>query len=82
MTFGELLRKERLAAQRTLREVAAWLGLSVPYLSDVEKGRRLPLRVEHVRKLAPFLGIEPDALVMAASVERSLVCPHCGKAIQ
>ncbi|CAM5540771.1 helix-turn-helix domain-containing protein [Streptomyces fumanus] len=37
---GEVLRRERLAQERTLKEVAEAARISVPYLSEVERGRK------------------------------------------
>ncbi|MFC9926337.1 helix-turn-helix domain-containing protein [Streptomyces sp. NPDC127190] len=37
---GEVLRRERLAQQRTLKEVADAARISLPYLSEVERGRK------------------------------------------
>ncbi|RKN40991.1 helix-turn-helix domain-containing protein [Micromonospora endolithica] len=38
--IGGVLRRLRLRQGRTLREVAAAAGVSVPYLSEVERGRK------------------------------------------
>jgi hypothetical protein len=38
--IGSVLRDERRRQQRTLREVADVAGISVPYLSEVERGRK------------------------------------------
>jgi transcriptional regulator with XRE-family HTH domain len=37
---GDVLRRERLDQQRTLREVAEEARISMPYLSEVERGRK------------------------------------------
>jgi transcriptional regulator with XRE-family HTH domain len=37
---GEALRRRRLAQGRTLREVAAAAGVSLTYLSEIERGRK------------------------------------------
>jgi transcriptional regulator with XRE-family HTH domain len=39
---GEALRRRRLAQGRTLREVAEAAGVSLTYLSEVERGRKEP----------------------------------------
>jgi hypothetical protein len=38
--IGEVLREERLRQERTLAEVAADAAVSLPYLSEVERGRK------------------------------------------
>jgi transcriptional regulator with XRE-family HTH domain len=42
MTLGELIRKLRDERDLSLREFAAKLGCSAPFLSDIELGRRFP----------------------------------------
>lgn len=37
---GDVLRGERLAQERTLKDVAEAARISVPYLSEVERGRK------------------------------------------
>ena len=37
---GDVLRRERLAQERTLREVAEAARISMPYLSELERGRK------------------------------------------
>ena len=42
MTFGQLLKTRRIAAELTLREAASELDMSLTMYSDVEKDRRNP----------------------------------------
>jgi transcriptional regulator with XRE-family HTH domain len=37
---GDVLRRERLAQERTLKEVAEAARISMPYLSELERGRK------------------------------------------
>ncbi|MFD5450327.1 helix-turn-helix domain-containing protein [Streptomyces sp. NPDC003470] len=37
---GDVLRRERLAQERTLKDVAETARISMPYLSEVERGRK------------------------------------------
>ena len=37
---GDVLRRERLAQERTLKDVAEEARISVPYLSELERGRK------------------------------------------
>lgn len=39
---GDVLRRERLEQERTLKEVAEAARISMPYLSEVERGRKEP----------------------------------------
>lgn len=43
VTFGEYLKHKREERQISLREVARTLGVSAPFLSDVENNRRVIL---------------------------------------
>jgi transcriptional regulator with XRE-family HTH domain len=45
--FGSYLRRARVACGRSLRDVAAALGISHVYLGEVERGVRGPLKPEH-----------------------------------
>jgi hypothetical protein len=38
--IGDILRRERLAQERTLKDVADRARISMPYLSEVERGRK------------------------------------------
>lgn len=38
--IGDVLRRERLAQERTLKDVADMARISMPYLSEVERGRK------------------------------------------
>ncbi len=37
---GDVLRRERLAQERTLKDVADAARISMPYLSEIERGRK------------------------------------------
>ncbi len=71
--FGELLRTARRKAGKTLGQLARGLGVSVVYLSDVERGHRKPFTRERVLKAAEFLEMDPTQLLEAASRERGFI---------
>jgi len=71
--FGDLLRRLRRKANRTLGDVARLLGVSVVYLSDIERGNRRPLSRERILRVADFLEIEPTELMEAADRERGVI---------
>jgi transcriptional regulator with XRE-family HTH domain len=56
MTFGEQLKQARVAAGLTQTALSRSLGVSVPYLSDVERGNRPALTLERARAAAESLG--------------------------
>ena len=66
-TFGNLLRRQRTAAGKTMGDLARHLGVSVTYVSDVERGYRAPLTRANIIKTADFLGIGPSPLLIAAA---------------
>ena len=50
--FGEFLTAKREERDLTLREMARQMGVSAPFLSDVEKNRSAPLTKERLDKVA------------------------------
>lgn len=68
--FGVMLRDAREIAGRSMGELARHLDVSVPYLSDVERGFRPPLVDDRIMKAAAFLGASPDPLLKAAAEAR------------
>lgn len=44
--FGEFISKKRVEKKITLRKMADMLGVSAPFLTDVEKDRRNPFDME------------------------------------
>jgi len=58
-TLGERLRELREEKDWSLRELAKKVGLTAPFLSDVELGRRFP-KEENLREIARVLGISVD----------------------
>lgn len=71
--FGDLLRQQRRKADKTLGDVARLLGVSVVFLSDVERGNRRPLGNERLIRIAEFLDVDPAALIEAADRERGFI---------
>lgn len=70
---GEVLRRNRLAQGRTLAEVARDACVSVPYLSEVERGRK-EASSEILAAVCDALGMELADLL--AEVGRDLVVDH------
>jgi transcriptional regulator with XRE-family HTH domain len=55
VTFGAYLKHMREEKQISLRELARALGVSAPFLSDVENNRRAPLTEDRLADLAGVL---------------------------
>lgn len=71
--FGSLFRRLREAAGVSMGQLARYLGVSTPYLSDVERGRRAPLTEGRIRQASSYLGLDEKnatQLVGAAAESR------------
>ena len=78
LNFGDFITKKREEKQKTLREVAKLLGISAPYLSDVEKDRRNPFDLEKLDLLADVLLLseeEKRVMLDLAGRRRNEVAP-------
>ncbi len=76
MEFGERLRQLRAARRMTLSAAARGIGVSVPYWSDVENGRRNPFTGAKLRAAARLLGADFGELErLALSARRSVEIP-------
>jgi transcriptional regulator with XRE-family HTH domain len=64
--FGEFVRRERLAKEIGLREMAKMIGVSPTYLSKVERDEFPPPAEDKVRKIARIIGQDPDELLALA----------------
>ena len=71
--FGDLLRKLRRKANKTLGDVARLLDVSVVYVSDVERGNRKPFGNERLIQIAELIGEDPTLLIEAADWERGFI---------
>ena len=60
-SLGQRLRELRDKADLSVRELAKRIGVSSPFLSDIELGRRFP-SVEVLGKLAAALNVSPEEL--------------------
>ena len=77
-SFGELLTQLREKKDKTLRELARAIGVSAPFLSDVEKGRRSALTAERIDKVAEVLQLDQDErneLFDAAGKQKNSIPP-------
>jgi transcriptional regulator with XRE-family HTH domain len=62
---GEVLRRERLSQRRTLQDVADTARISMPYLSELERGRK-EASSEVLAATARALGLRLSELVSLA----------------
>ncbi len=61
LRLGEIIRRQRELAELSMRQVAAMAGISNPYLSQIERGLRVPSE-EVLRAIAESLNISADLL--------------------
>jgi HTH-type transcriptional regulator, competence development regulator len=66
MSFGTLLRQERLARGVSLRQVAKTIGISPTYLSKIEGDQFPPPAEDRVKAIAELFGWDPDELLAQA----------------
>lgn len=58
--FGDFLHQKRLAKGVSYRDLAAILGVSAPYVSDIEKNRRNAPSMDKLEKIASYFALSPD----------------------
>ena len=63
--FGEFISKKRVEKKITLRKMADMLGVSAPFLTDVEKDRRNPFDMEKLTQLAQILNLSKEENAVA-----------------
>lgn len=70
LTVGEVLRTWRVTEEISLKEFGKLLGMSVPNLCDIERGRKgvSPAKAEQIAKA---LGV-PSALLIRLAIEEGL----------
>lgn len=59
-SFGDFLAAKRSDRRVTYRQLADGSGLSIPFVSDVEKGRRLPPDLKKLKKFSQILELSPN----------------------
>ncbi|PVG84483.1 transcriptional regulator [Nocardioides gansuensis] len=66
-SLGDTLREHRLAMRLSLRQLAEQVGVSNPYLSQIERGLRRP-SAEVLQQIAKALRISADQLYIQAGI--------------
>ena len=76
--FGEFLQRKRTEKQITLRKMAEMIGITAPYLTDIEKDRRNPPEMEKLELISQILMLnDEDKTTMydLAGKKRNSVAP-------
>ena len=68
-SLGDYLREQRVASRLSLRQLADQVGVSNPYLSQIERGLRRP-SAEVLQQLARALRISAEQLYVRAGIVR------------
>jgi transcriptional regulator with XRE-family HTH domain len=66
-SLGDYLKEHRVAAQLSLRQLADQVGVSNPYLSQIERGLRKP-SAEVLQQLARALRVSAEQLYVRAGI--------------
>src|SRR2546423_8145797 len=77
---GSFIRDQRVGAQLSLRKMATLAGVSIPYLSQVERGLRKP-SAEILQAIAKALRISAETLYVEAGILERRPASDVGAAI-
>ena len=66
-SLGDYLKEQRVAARLSLRQLSAQVGVSNPYLSQIERGLRKP-SAEVLQQLARALRVSAEQLYVRAGI--------------
>ena len=75
-SFAAFVTRKRNEHNMTMRALANVLGVSGPYLYDVEQGHRNPLKKENLEKMATFFELDEEETALMfdlAGIDRGIV---------
>lgn len=75
-TFAAFVTRKRTEHEMNMRTLANALGVSAPYLFDVEQGHRNPLKKENLEKLAEVFSLNEEETALMfdlAGIDRGIV---------
>ena len=78
LNFGDFLQRKRTEKKITIRKMAEMLGITAPYLNDIEKDRRNPPEMEKLELISRILMLsDEDKTTMfdLAGKKRNSVAP-------
>ena len=78
LNFGDFLKRKRTEKKITIRKMAEMLGITAPYLNDIEKDRRNPPEMEKLELISQILMLsDEDKTTMfdLAGKKRNSVAP-------
>jgi transcriptional regulator with XRE-family HTH domain len=71
--FGDTLKRARTQANKTLQDLANALEVTVGYMSDVERGRRHPLKPEAIEKVCEVVGEQWKGMLYDSAIKATSV---------
>ena len=71
--FGQRIRKLRESNRKSLKDLAEAVGVSVVYISDIERGQRTPPQRDKLHKIADFFQLERNVVEEWAFREKQRV---------
>jgi transcriptional regulator with XRE-family HTH domain len=74
--FGSRLRRARTEREKTLREVSERSGVSITYLSDLERGVLVNPTLDTLKKIAEALDVSLNELLGVSTEKTSARYPH------
>src|SRR5205823_14197474 len=78
--LGEFIRNQRKGARLSLKSVSAVAGVSIPYLSQIERGLRKP-SADILQAIAKGLRISAETLYVQAGILEDRPVPDVAAAI-
>src|SRR5919198_5023761 len=78
--LGEYIRKQRTGARLSLKAVSSVAGVSIPYLSQIERGLRKP-SADILQAIAKGLRISAETLYVQAGILEDRPVPDVASAI-
>src|SRR2546427_9483165 len=78
--LGEYIRNQRKVARLSLKSVAGLAGVSIPYLSQIERGLRKP-SAEILQAIAKGLRISAETLYVQAGILEEKPIPDVAAAV-
>lgn len=81
-TFGQYVRALRERRNIGQRELARQIGVSAPYLNDIEKGKRGAPRTELVEAMAEALGADENRIFDLAGLSRNDVAADIAEMVR
>ena len=75
-SFAAFVTRKRKEHDLSMRALANVLGVSSPYLYDVEQGHRNPLKKENLEKMAAFFELDEEETALMfdlAGIDRGIV---------